>query len=140
MKSEKDSLLLIFHKHSDTIIIRKHYFAESYSLLGIQEVDNCSKKNVAQFTEVTTSSWWVVARQSLSCSYITVMMARSVGAITPNNSMSPISDIPTLTLGIILCRVGQGHYCPFPPSEPYVKVSNHTAQAVLNFYLIETSS
>lgn len=38
------------------------------------------------------------------------------------------------------CRVGQGHYCPFPPSEPYVKVSNHTAQAVLNFYLIETSS
>ena len=57
MKSEKDSLLLIFHKHSDTIIIRKHYFAESYSLLGIQEVDNCSKKNVAQFTEVTTSSW-----------------------------------------------------------------------------------
>ena len=102
MKSEKDSLLLIFHKHSDTIIIRKHYFAESYSLLGIQEVDNWSKKNVAQFTEVTTSSWWVVARQSLSCSYITVMMARSVGAITPNNSMSHISDIPTLTLGIIL--------------------------------------
>ena len=39
-----------------------------------------------------------------------------------------------------LCRVGQGHYCPFPPSEPYMKVSNHTAQAVLNFYLIETSS
>ena len=38
------------------------------------------------------------------------------------------------------CRVGQGHYCPFPPSEPYMKVSNHTAQAVLNFYLIETSS
>ena len=26
------------------------------------------------------------------------------------------------------------------PSEPYMKVSNHTAQAVLNFYLIETSS
>lgn len=25
-------------------------------------------------------------------------------------------------------------------SEPYMKVSNHTAQAVLNFYLIETSS
>ena len=41
---------------------------------------------------------------------------------------------------ITRCRVGQGHYCPFPPSEPYMKVSNHTAQAVLNFYLIETSS
>lgn len=26
-------------------------------------------------------------------------------------------------------RVGQGHYCPLPPSEPYVRVSPHTAQA-----------
>ena len=41
---------------------------------------------------------------------------------------------------LVYCRVGQGHYCPFPPSEPYLKVSNHTAQAVLNFYLLETSS
>ena len=29
-------------------------------------------------------------------------------------------------------RVGQGHYCPLPPSEPYVRVSPHTAQAFLS--------
>ena len=29
-------------------------------------------------------------------------------------------------------RVGQGHYCPFPPSEPYMRVSPHTAQAFLS--------
>ena len=38
-------------------------------------------------------------------------------------------------------RVGQGHYCPLPPSEPYVRVSPHTAQAFLNLYsYIETGS
>lgn len=30
---------------------------------------------------------------------------------------------------LLLYRVGQGHYCPLPPSEPYVRVSPHTAQA-----------
>ena len=29
-------------------------------------------------------------------------------------------------------RVGQGHYCPLPPSEPYMRVSPHTAQAFLS--------
>lgn len=29
-------------------------------------------------------------------------------------------------------RVGQEHYCSFPPSEPYMRVSPHTAQAFLS--------
>ena len=38
-------------------------------------------------------------------------------------------------------RVGQGHYCPLPPSEPYMRVSPHTAQAFLNLCLYaETGS
>ena len=40
-----------------------------------------------------------------------------------------------------LDRVGQGHYCPFPPSEPYMRVSPHTAQAFLSLCLFaETGS
>ena len=38
-------------------------------------------------------------------------------------------------------RVGQGHYCPLPPSEPYMRVSPHTAQAFLSLCLYaETGS
>ena len=38
-------------------------------------------------------------------------------------------------------RVGQEHYCSFPPSEPYMRVSPHTAQAFLSLCLCaETGS
>ena len=43
---------------------------------------------------------WVAAGQSISLLYIALMAARSVGAITPNNSTNSISDIQTPLLGI----------------------------------------
>ena len=51
-----------------------------------------------------------------------------------------ITAVPQLlrSLDLVDCivtidaRVGQGHYCPLPPSEPYMKVSHHTAQAFLS--------
>ena len=57
-------------------------------------------QNVAQLFDVAKSHRWALTGQSIPLLYITLMAARSVGAITPNNSTNSISDIPTLLSGI----------------------------------------
>ena len=57
-------------------------------------------RNVAQLVGVAKSHRWVVAGLSVSLLYIALMAARSVGAVTPNNSTNSISDIHTLLLGV----------------------------------------
>ena len=49
---------------------------------------------------MTTSHRWVDTRVSVQLIYIALIAVRSVGAITPNNSTSSISDIHTLPLGM----------------------------------------
>lgn len=44
-----------------------------------------------------------------------------------------IDDVPLICIvSEKVYRVGQEHYCPLPPSEPYMRVSPHTAQAFLS--------
>ena len=49
--------------------------------------------------------------------------------LSDNRWRNKSSSHPLSVDYLYVYRVGQGHYCPLPPSEPYVRVSPHTAQA-----------
>lgn len=52
--------------------------------------------------------------------------------LSDNRWRNKSSSHPLSVDYLYVYRVGQGHYCPLPPSEPYVRVSPHTAQAFLS--------
>lgn len=61
--------------------------------------------------------------------------------LSDNRWRNKSSSHPLSVDYLYVYRVGQGHYCPLPPSEPYVRVSPHTAQAFLSLCLYaETGS
>lgn len=52
--------------------------------------------------------------------------------LSDNRWRNKSSSHPLSVDYLYVYRVGQGHYCPLPPSEPYMRVSPHTAQAFLS--------
>ena len=52
--------------------------------------------------------------------------------LSDNRWRNKSSSHPLSVDYLYVYRVGQEHYCPLPPSEPYMRVSPHTAQAFLS--------
>lgn len=108
------------------------------------------KKNVIKGTSICVLLFLVTATNLMAqhiCGTVTDMQNQPIGFANivllsardssfiqgsisqEDGSFEIIAPSPNTYIIKVSYRVGQGHYCPLPPSEPYVRVSPHTAQA-----------